>query len=691
MDGDCRITSIIAHIDHGKTTVMDSLVAYQGHISKSLAGDLRYLDNRADEQSRKITLKLSPIKLGNGHVFIDTPGHVDFESLIFCSSVLADNFLILVDVNEGITPRTYSLVKYINKRRSVLILNKIDLCQEFDQVQLVIYQLNGLIGDEVFSWEKNNVILSCASLCSGVNCELFRFGKKNTLKNAFSAFKLLDRRYEDGEVDQILEKYKIKFKTKKNVFSSVMPLYSSIFSTINWICEARGGCADGGAVDSGSQEVVGGHGFRVSADLYEISSSNTPALLGITVYGMFREKQLYTKENVLFVTRLFHGRIRRGDLVYNATNDECRKVSIEGIYDFSVERFVELDAAEGPSLVCLKGGFLKNSVISSDPVDFHMCHFLTPFYMSKVVLRDLSLLPSMKETVQAIAYTEQCLKVKKNRFSELEVRCSGAVQFEKVCADLVDAGYAIDVRDARREFREYPSECVERHYKDENTEFTVKMGRSCDFDGGVLLAASSPNANKSDRTFVEVRARHDNVFYIRSDVSSHIIESVLEMFVDSGPFIRENVVSAYIYVDILMETGSKIYNTLRNELSSLYLESKPRICPHLFSLRISIEKEYLGDVYTALDRIFSLLDEEVFNEETGFFILRCRIAQFSLKSAIQEINIKTRGTAYVEVEDAGYTPDGDFSALVDSIRSEKGMHTDRKIVENPEKQRTHKK
>ena len=167
-----KITSVVAHIDHGKTTLIDSLVASQGYISKSLACELCYLDSRKDEQERGITLKLSPIKLKNGHVIIDTPGHVDFESLIFCSSILAGNHFILVDVNEGITPRTFSLIKFLKKDHCILVLNKTDKCLDFSSIRMVIQQMNGLFGDEVFEWSKNNIILSCASLCSGIN---FRF------------------------------------------------------------------------------------------------------------------------------------------------------------------------------------------------------------------------------------------------------------------------------------------------------------------------------------------------------------------------------------------------------------------------------------------------------------------------------------------------------------------------------------
>jgi ribosome assembly protein 1 len=132
---------ILAHVDHGKTTLSDSLISSNGIISEKLAGKLRFLDSSEEEQKRGITMQASAISLlyredatdtTNSKDFlvnlVDCPGHIDFSSDVSAATRLCDGALIVVDVLEGICTQTHAvLFKALKERlRPCLVLNKID-------------------------------------------------------------------------------------------------------------------------------------------------------------------------------------------------------------------------------------------------------------------------------------------------------------------------------------------------------------------------------------------------------------------------------------------------------------------------------------------------------------------------------------------------------------------------------------
>jgi len=132
-----RNICVLAHVDHGKTTLVDSLISYNNIISPRLAGDIRYMDSRPDEQERNITMKSSSISLAyhsekynNNYLInlIDSPGHVDFSYEIFSALKMVDGAIILIDVIEGICSQTESVIRqaWDENIKCVLVLNKID-------------------------------------------------------------------------------------------------------------------------------------------------------------------------------------------------------------------------------------------------------------------------------------------------------------------------------------------------------------------------------------------------------------------------------------------------------------------------------------------------------------------------------------------------------------------------------------
>jgi len=222
-----RNISVIAHVDHGKSTLTDSLIGAAGIIAQAKAGDARFMDTRKDEQDRTITIKSTSVSLyfempdnklhgkvseiaakrvaaneqlawgKEGHSqylinLIDSPGHVDFSSEVTAALRVTDGALVVVDCIEGVCVQTETVLRQAIAERikPILFVNKLDrvflelhmdpeeayqnFARAIESVNVIIATYNDeKLGDVTVTPEKGNVGLGSGLHGWGFNTTRF--------------------------------------------------------------------------------------------------------------------------------------------------------------------------------------------------------------------------------------------------------------------------------------------------------------------------------------------------------------------------------------------------------------------------------------------------------------------------------------------------------------------------------------
>ncbi len=222
-----RNFGVIAHVDHGKTTMSDSLLAHSGIIAPSSAGKALALDYMKDEQERGITIVQANVTLhykGNQDDeyvinMIDPPGHVDFSGRVIRSLRAIDGAVVVCDAVEGIMTQTETVTRMsLEERvRPVLYINKIDrLIKELrltpekmqEKLASVVSDFNALIDtyaepEYADKWkvsiQDGSVTFGSAKDKWGINIDIMK-EKGISFKDVFAAYA------DDGNVESLAEK-----------------------------------------------------------------------------------------------------------------------------------------------------------------------------------------------------------------------------------------------------------------------------------------------------------------------------------------------------------------------------------------------------------------------------------------------------------------------------------------------------
>ncbi len=232
-----RNISVIAHVDHGKTTLTDSLIAKAGIISQEKAGGTCWTHLRKDEKERGVTIKSTGVSLcyeydaeNNNQKdqflinLIDSPGHVDFSSEVTAALRSTDGAIVVVDCTEGVCVQTDTVLRQAmsEKIHPVLMINKVDrnileLQEDGEAIYQRFVKVIDLVNVTVSAYEHpdmgdltlhpslGNVAFGAGKDCWGFT--LTKFARLYSQKFGISEAKLREKLWGDNYFDQETEKW----------------------------------------------------------------------------------------------------------------------------------------------------------------------------------------------------------------------------------------------------------------------------------------------------------------------------------------------------------------------------------------------------------------------------------------------------------------------------------------------------
>jgi elongation factor 2 len=366
-----RNIGVIAHVDHGKTTTCDTLLAGCGMLSEEKAGKQLYLDSEKIEQERQMTVKSSNVNMvyerqENDEYLInliDTPGHVDFGGHVTRAIRAIDGAIVVMDSVEGVMPQTEMVLKQAlrDKVKPILYINKIDrlitemrFSPEDMQKHLIklITQINSFINDLApedvrAKWQ---VSVQDNTVAFGASRDNWAMSFKR-MRDTGLSFKDVYETYTSGD------KEKIKELSKKTPVHKV--LLDMVIEHLPNPVEAQKYRIP--IVWHGDLDTEVGKSL-VACD------SNGPLMISVT------NIEIDPQAGEIAVGRIFSGRIVRGQDVFLVNNKQVNKV--QQIYIWKGPQRFQVESALSGNQIGMAG--LKN-IISGETLSGAEKQDITPF------------------------------------------------------------------------------------------------------------------------------------------------------------------------------------------------------------------------------------------------------------------------------------------------------------------------
>ncbi len=404
-----RNIAIVAHVDHGKTTLSDSLVARAGLISKELAGSQRVLDYDEQEQERGITIKSANISLvfkfkDNDYLInlIDTPGHVDFGGHVTRAMRAVDGVVVVIDAVEGIMPQTETVLRQAIKERAkpVIFINKVDrLINEMrltpqdmrDKLANIVLKVNELISKYAPEEYKNKWKVSVDNGTITFGSAFYKWAvSADSMKRTGLGFK---------DIIELTQNNKIKELQDKMPVDEII-LEMAINHLPNPVIAQKYRIPHLWKGDIKTQ---------TGKDM--INCDKKGKTVGIC-FGVINDPHA----GEVALIRLFSGTIKKSDQLYLAARLAYEKVQQLGIY-MGKDRIMceELRAGNIAGVVGLKDVYVGETISSEEVEPFEeIKHYSEPVITKSIEAKESKDLAKLIQALRAISKEDPTIKIEIN-------------------------------------------------------------------------------------------------------------------------------------------------------------------------------------------------------------------------------------------------------------------------------------
>lgn len=478
-----RNVAFAGHIDHGKTTLSDSLLAEAGLLSESLAGEARALDYLEEEQRRGITMKAANVSLyyenslENQEPFlinlVDTPGHLDFTGKVTRALRLVDGVLVIVDAVEEINAQSETVLRQALQEgvRPILFINKIDrLIRELkltpQDIEAKFYRIvntfNTLIQRFADEETKQKWLLSVPDGSVIFGSALHRWGfTLEKLKKIGWNFYNIYQKYNENQFTELV---------------SILPVWEVVLAMIiKHIPNPK---------DAQSYRIKKIWTGDLTGKIGREMTLCNPK--GPLVMCMSNIK--YDSHGLIATGRIFSGTLRKGDKVFLVDANESERVMKVAIYMGS--RMDNAESIPAGNIAAISGlkAVKSGETIVDEKISDSMVSFENVKYVSEPVvtvsvepekLKDLDILHEFLN--QAVIEDPNLRFLVSNETGEVLLSGLGPLHLEVVCKEIEKKGLKLIMSRPMAVFRESivrPSRPITFKNIDNVGEITLKIERN---------------------------------------------------------------------------------------------------------------------------------------------------------------------------------------------------------------------